>query len=86
MKAKDRTPVPNTALKERPEPVSERCFPEMEEAAASNRHRDGRGKAASLDEGLRDYKGAKRLCFLVFWAQETMPQEPERVGRAGYFK
>lgn len=39
--------VPNTALKERPKPGSERSFPEIEAAAASNGHRDREEEAAS---------------------------------------
>lgn len=40
LKAKDETPVPNTALKERPELGSERSFSESEAAAASNWHKN----------------------------------------------
>lgn len=56
VKAQDQTLVPNTALEERPEPVSERSFPEREEAAASNRHGNREGKAASTPRRLKRVK------------------------------
>ena len=101
IKAKDEMLVPNTALKERPEPGSERSFPEIEAAAASNGHKNREEEAASkpsrhrskrkaeqwtaCEQGVKD-KGAKALYFLMFWAHQTMPHEPGRVRRAGYFQ
>lgn len=100
IKAKGKTLVPNTVLKERPEPGSERSFPGKRWQQLPTGTKTGRRRQHSNRQGVEvrgkqsnrlflwtrnEGEGAKALCFLMFWEHEAMPQEPRRVRRIGYF-